>query len=306
MRRTPLAIFTFNRAEHTRALLESVSRCARLDECCAYIYCDGPRNEGQKTAVEASRAVVREWASVHGATIVERDQNFGLARSIVTGVTELCEKYGRVIVVEDDFVLSPDFLEYMLQGLDRYESEERIYQISGYTFPLNHSGEPNTFFLPLTTTWGWATWKRAWKHFDWQAAGALQALEDRRVRRRFDADGCYSFSTMLKERLDGKNDSWGILWWWTVFQRQGLVLYPQSSLVWVGGFDRSGTHCGNDGFPQRPLHEYCQKNFTGPISFPDRVGFEPENYAKTVRIIRGYRKRDLRRMISRAMRIFFH
>ena len=201
---TPIALFTYNRPEHTTRLFDSLARNDRLDECQLYVYCDGAKKPEHAAGVEANRHVVKQWAERLGATVIERSENLGLARSIVTGVTELCTQYGRVIVLEDDLILSPDFLTYMLNALHRYQDEPTVYQISGYMFPVKHPAKPDAFFLPLTTTWGWATWDRAWRSFDWQASGAQERLADPDFRRRFDLNGSYPYSVLLEQRLAGK------------------------------------------------------------------------------------------------------
>lgn len=244
MTTNPIAIFTYNRPNHTDRLLDSLARNARLEACNLFIFCDGPRKPDHIAGVEASRRVVRQWAGRLGAQVIERAENLGLARSIAGGVSDLCAQYGRVIVLEDDMVLSPDFLNYMLQGLDRYQDDPAVYQISGHMFPVAHPARPATFFLPLTTTLGWATWDRAWQVFSWEPPGVLDHLGDADFRRLFDLDGCYPYSAMLEQRLAGLNDSWAILWWYTVFTLGGLVLYPRVSLVQNLGFDGTGVHSG--------------------------------------------------------------
>lgn len=243
--KTPIAVFVYKRPEHAKLLLESLERCDRLSECVVTIYCDGPKSSADAPAIEATRNVVHEWSAQAGARIIARETNLGLAHSIVSGVSELCDQYGRVIVIEDDFVLNSSFIDFMLQGLDRYADDQNVYQISGYMFPVRHKKTPDAFFLPLTTTWGWATWARAWQVFDRNAHDALERLQDAELRREFDLDGSYPYAAMLEQRLRHENDSWGILFWWAVFNRGGLALHPRESLVTVGGFDGSGTHVGS-------------------------------------------------------------
>jgi len=240
--KTPIALFAYNRPDHLQRALDSLSRCRRLDECQLYLYCDGAKKLEHLGAVQAARLIAREWATRLDAVVTEREANFGLARSIVTAVSELCTQFGRVIVLEDDLVLSPDFLDTMLRGLDRYENESEVMQISGYMFPLDPPPPQELFLLPLTTTWGWATWARAWQAFDWDASDSMEFFANPAHRQQFDLDGAYAYTTMLEDRLAGKNDSWGILWWYRVFRAGGLVLYPRYSLVRNDGFDGSGTH----------------------------------------------------------------
>lgn len=270
--KTPIALFTYNRPKHAQHVLETLAACPRLDECQLHIFCDGPRRPEDETGVAESRLVVREYSTRLGAEVVEGDENLGLARSIVTGVTKLCREYGRIIVLEDDLAVSPDFIDYMLQGLDRYQHEPNVYQVSGYMFPVAHPQKPDVFFLPMATTWGWATWERAWQTVDWNATGSREQLKDAKVRRRFDLDNSYPYSAMLEQRLAKKNDSWGILFWWAVFQANGLVLHPQRSLVWNEGFDGSGTHCGDYLWSNvRSSDGVTQQGFQRPFELPDNI-----------------------------------
>jgi hypothetical protein len=270
---TPIALFAYNRPAHLRLALRALERCDRLSECRVFIFCDGPKNGEEVQAVGAVRGIAREWSLRHSATVIERQDNAGLAVSIVSGVTELCSKFGRTIVIEDDLVVSRDFLSYMIHSLDKYDDEHGIFQVSGYLPPIQSHLHPDVLLLPLTTTWGWATWERAWRFFDWNATGwTEQAPEE--TRHQFDLGGSYPYSQMLDSRLALKNDSWGILWWWSVFKAHGLVVYPRQSLVWVGGFDDSGTHCGSSAFPQAAIESFSSKRLSESIQFPIEVNID--------------------------------
>lgn len=284
---TPIALFTYNRPEHTSRVLKSLANCKRLDECLLHIYCDGPKTEAHAQAVEASRKVVRTEAEKLRATVIERDANLGLARSVVQGVTDLCDRFGRVIVVEDDLVLNPSFLDYVLQALDRYADEPNVYQISGYMFPVSQPPKPDAFFLPLITTWGWATWQRAWQLVDWNAPGALEELRDPTVRKRFDLNNSYPYAVMLENRLQGFNNSWGILFWWHVFKAQGLALHPRRSLVWNGGFDGSGTHRGDQAWSNDPgAGLVVDGTTTERFDFPANVVMHDEAFETICRFLK--------------------
>jgi hypothetical protein len=286
-KKTPIALFIYKRPAHTRVALESLSRCRRLDECSLKIWCDGPKRPEDVANVNAAREVAREWAGRLNAEVVERDANVGLAKSVVSGVSELCEKHGRVIVIEDDFSLSPAFLDYMLSALDGYENEPNVYQISGYMFPIRHAPKPDAFFLPLTTTWGWATWSRAWRIFD-SRPGDADAVRDPEVRRRFNLNNAYPYAEMLERTLNGENDSWGILFWWAVFRANGLVLHPRKTLVWNGGFDESGVHCGDQAWTSQSVAEIASDPWaTRPFLFPEQVATDQIAFGKVIRYLRS-------------------
>jgi hypothetical protein len=188
-------------------------------------------------------AYIRIIAGFKSVTIIERDTNYGLARSIIDGVTSLCEQYGRVIVLEDDLITSPHFLTFMNDGLTRYKAEDRVMQIAGYMFPINLDLEEDALFLPFTSSWGWATWERAWRCFDAMGAGYQRLLEDQSLRRAFDLNGKYGYFRMLESQLSGETDSWAIRWYLSVFLMGGLILYPKKTLVSNMGFDGSGVNC---------------------------------------------------------------
>ena len=239
----PIALFAFRRPRHVGLALRSLMLNPELADSPIHIYCDGPRNAADREAVEAARKVVRELAPAH-ATIIERQANLGLDRSVVTGVSELCQRHGRVIVLEDDLEVAPDFLRYVNAALDKYADDERVMQVSGYQFPVEIVGENDAVFLPYTTSWGWATWERAWNHFDHSAPAYAALRSNSTLRREFDLDGSYPYFRMLKRNLDKPLSAWDIAFYSNVFARRGLALHPRVSRVRNNGFDGSGSTCG--------------------------------------------------------------
>jgi hypothetical protein len=200
-----------------------------------------PRSEADAAAVEETRSAVRGRLGTR-ATFVEQEHNRGLANSIIAGTTELCRRHGRAIVVEDDLILAPSFLRFLNEGLDRFRNEPRVLQVSGYMFDvpsLAHNRE--ALLLPMTTSWGWATWKRAWDLFDPAATGWRERLVGVDARR-FDLGGRYAYTSMLERQMTKGIDSWAIRWYYSVFVHDGLVLFPPRTLAYNAGLDGSGTH----------------------------------------------------------------
>ncbi len=237
----PLALFVYRRADHARRTLEALRACPELRHSPLHIYCDAAKTSDADADVQRTRRVVRELAPQH-AVVIEREANRGLARSIIEGTTELTSRHGRVIVVEDDLEVAPSFLRYMNAALDRYAGDEHVMAISGYQFPLEPPLGDEPLFLSFPSSWGWATWARAWQHFDADARGMAALRADRALRRRFDLDGSYPYYAMLEKQRRGEVDSWAIRWHLSVFTRGGLVLYPGQTLVRNTGFDGTGTH----------------------------------------------------------------
>lgn len=268
----PIALFVFNRPEHTKNSLNALINNPEFAHSHFFVFSDGPRNDNDIARVLAVREVVKAFEFTN-LTLVERSKNIGLANSVITGVTELCNQFGRVIVLEDDLVVSHSFLSYMNRALDRYKYEDRVMQISGYMFDINwekSEDDSDAFLMPLTTSWGWATWQRAWLKFDCEAAGYFELLKNRKFKREFDLRGAYPYFSMLKKQRKGLVDSWAIRWYLSVFMANGLVLFPRKSLVSNFGFDGSGVHCRNI-----KTSLSCEITNSQPVIFPDLISIDP-------------------------------
>jgi hypothetical protein len=277
LKQTPLAFFAFNRPAHVKDALESLGKCIRLDEVDIYIYCDGPRDSKDEESIRKTRKIIHDWAGKHQAKVIERETNLGLAGSIVGEVTRLCAEYGRVIVVEDDLVVSPYFIDYMLNALDKYEKEERVFQISGYMFPINIESDKSAFLINFASTWGWATWQRAWQYYERDLKVIPEELKLRKIRKAFNIGNSYPYYDLLQGRLKGDNSSWGIIWWWTIFKNSALCLFPKESLVKNCGADGSGRHCNTDDQYLWEDLNINEKNIVTDIpAFPDIIDVDIE------------------------------
>ncbi len=238
----PVALFIYQRPDHVRRTIASLQACDGFDGSPIYVFADGPKSVADRENVIAARAIARDLLGSR-AVYAEQDNNRGLANSVIAGTTELCEQFGRVIVVEDDLVLSPGFLRFLNDGLVRYRNEARVMQISGHMFDVpSLAGEREAMLLPMTTSWGWGTWKRSWDMFDPMVAGWRERLADASIARRFNLDGAYDYGSMLRRQQKGAIDSWAVRWYYSVFVNDGLSLFPPRTLVFNGGLDGSGTH----------------------------------------------------------------
>jgi GR25 family glycosyltransferase involved in LPS biosynthesis len=243
MKLSPIALFTFKRPEHTRRTLESLAQNPEFTESPLFIYCDGARNEADIGQVMKTRQLVSDWPHPN-KTIIERDQNWGLANSIIDGVTFQCNEHGKIVVLEDDMVVSEHFLEYMNAALVKFQNDERVISIHGYSFPIE--GLPEAFFIAGASCWGWATWKRGWDLFESDGKKLLDQLIEKKLMHRFNIEGTYPYQRMLLDQIHGRNDSWAIRWYASALVRQKLTLHPGRSLVTNIGLDGSGTHCDSD------------------------------------------------------------
>jgi hypothetical protein len=207
-----------------------------------FVFSDGPKNADAAAGVAQVRELLKGLTGFRSVTVAERERNFGLAASIISGVTDIVSRHGAVIVLEDDLVTSPHFLRYMNDALELYRDREEVASIHGYIYPVE-GALPETFFLRGADCWGWATWKRAWELFEPDGAKLLARLRDGKLTKAFDRDGSYEYTRMLEDQISGRNDSWAVRWYASAFLADRLTLYPGRSLVQNIGMDALGTHC---------------------------------------------------------------
>lgn len=271
----PVVIFAFRRPDHLRRTLSSLLECSGFESSPVVVYCDGPRNDTERHAVEATRRVAQEMLGER-AEYVFSDVNMGLSKSVIRGVSDVLARYDRIIVVEDDLFIEPGFLLFMNDGLERYAADRAVFQVSGYQFAVpEFTPRPDALFLPFIVSWGWGTWRRAWSKFDGHSTGWERLKTDRKLRREFNLGGVYDYATMMYEQMLGLRDSWAIRWYWTVFTNHGIVLFPPATFVSNTGFDGSGTH--GRGLVRN--FKAVDQRRTDAIAFPEVAALVPADLA---------------------------
>ncbi|SFG36238.1 glycosyltransferase [Prevotella sp. KH2C16] len=241
MELAPILLFVYNRPLHVERGLASLLQNAEAKDSELYVYSDAARSAADEEAVRQVRKTVHGATGFRQVHIIERTENWGLARNVIDGVSTVINRHGRVIVLEDDLVVSPYFLRFMNEALETYKDEPRVGHIQACDFTQDAT-LPDTFLIQWTGSWGWATWQRAWAHFNPDGRELLRKLEERRLTRRFDFNGTYGFTRMLRRQIEGKNNSWAIRWNASLFLEDILSLNVGRSLVSNEGLDGSGTN----------------------------------------------------------------
>jgi hypothetical protein len=244
MKLAPIVLFTYNRPDHTKRTIESLQNNIWADQSDLFIFSDAAKNGEDEMKVEQVRTYLSTVKQFRSVTIIEREFNYGLANNIVDGVTKIIAKHERLIVMEDDLLTSPFFLQYMNQALELYEKEDRVISIHGYIYPVRRD-VPDTFFLIDPGSLGWATWKDRWEQYEVNGAMLLQTLQQKNLTYEFDYDNTYPFTKMLEDQVQGRNNSWAIRWYAYAILHRKLTLYPGRSLVFHIGNDGSGTNTGS-------------------------------------------------------------
>ncbi|MES1224681.1 MAG: methyltransferase, TIGR04325 family [Bacteroidota bacterium] len=240
----PIVIFVYNRPKFTRQTLEALSQNELASESDLFIYADGPKeNASQKDIdrIKEVRTLLREKKWCRSVTIIESEKNKGLAASVINGVTEIVNKFGKIIVVEDDVITSRYFLRFMNEALNKYENESKVLSTGSwnYYFPCTYS---DTFFTHLPDTIAWATWKRAWDMFESDSKLLLHKLKEEKLLDYFNLNGNFDYEGMLKKQIENKVSSWAIRWTAVAVLQKTLTLYPSRSLSKHIGFGNDSTH----------------------------------------------------------------
>lgn len=238
----PVVLFVYNRLKHTSLTVEALQKNDLAQESDLIIFSDSFKDERDRESVLEVRKFLSSITGFKSIKIIKRFENYGLSKSVISGVTEVISKYGKVIVLEDDIVTSPYFLRYMNRALDMYENEDLVISIHGYVYPVKDI-LPETFFIKTADCWGWATWERGWSLFETDSQKLLSELKEKKLTREFDFNNSISYTKMLKNQINGVVDSWAIRWYASAFLKNKLTLFPGRSLVHNIGFDFSGRHC---------------------------------------------------------------
>lgn len=250
-----IALFVYNRPEHTKMVLDKLALNIGAKESELFIFCDGIKqnsSDALKNALHETRALIELENRFKKVIIYTHNENQGLANSIIFGVSKVLSIYDRVIVLEDDIVPEKGFLKYMNQALNMYQDVQEIGCIHAwnYTFKKNMI-KTSTFLLRGADCWGWATWKRSWELFESDGNKLKKEIENNNLVHSFNRNGTHPFFEMLIDQINGKNDSWAIRWHASLFIANKFCLHPCISLVYNIGFDGSGTHCGVQDIPQK-------------------------------------------------------
>jgi hypothetical protein len=240
---SPVALFTYNRPDHTRKTVEALQQNKLSAQTDLFVFSDGPKDDVSESRINEVRNYLKNIKHFKSVNIIERKSNTGLAANILAGVDQILSAFETVIVLEDDLVTSPFFLEFMNEGLSIYEHDINVISIHGYLPPVSEK-LPNTFFLRGADCWGWATWKRGWNLFQPDGSALLKGIIESGQTRQFEFDGSYPFVQMLMDQIAGKTNSWAIRWYASAFLANKYTLYPGKSLLSNIGGDGSGTNNG--------------------------------------------------------------
>jgi len=273
----PIALFVYNRIEHVRKTLNSLSNNLYADKSDLYIFSDGAKTSADISSVNSVRKYCSSIKNFKSITLVERNMNFGLAKNLVNGISEVLEKNDKIIVLEDDLLTDKFFLKFMNESLKFFENQNDVISIHGYIYPLEKKLlKPS--FLRGADCWGWATWKRGWDLYNDDSNYLYSEIKKNNYQKKFNFNNSYNYFKLLEKTLSNKNSSWAIKWYASAFLKNKLTLYPPYSLVHNIGNDGSGTNSSNSKIYDNKLQNIPIKLENIPIIEDKNLRNEFENY----------------------------
>jgi len=242
----PIALFVYNRLEHTRQTIDSLLQNPEAALSKLYVFSDYAKNDENIPKIEEIRKYLKTISGFSEIHIIEREQNFGLAKSIISGVTQVLETHDNIIVLEDDLQCSPTFLEYMNRNLSLFEHKFDIFSISGYSPPIEipQDYEAESYLFIRINSWGWATWRNRWKSVDWDVLDFKNFVKNRSLQTQFEKGG-EDVSIMLMKQMYRRISSWAIRFNYAAFKQNMFTVYPVNSQILNKGADGSGVHVKN-------------------------------------------------------------
>lgn len=241
----PIVLFVYNRPEHTKRTLKALQVNTLASDSELFICSDASKGDDSSTQVHEVRELIKNVSGFKSVTVIKQEKNQGLANSIINGVTDIVNKYGKIIVLEDDLVTSPYFLTFMNNALNFYEHEKKVWHISGWNYPINKDGLGDTFFWRVMNCWGWATWQDRWQYFEKNTDQLIDDFTPEKIND-FNLDGAEKFWGQVLANKEGKINTWAIYWYACIFNNNGSCLNPTQTFVNNIGLDGSGIHCGEN------------------------------------------------------------
>lgn len=297
---TPVAFLIFNRPETTRRVFAEIRR-ARPRQL--LVVADGPRpgRQGEAEACAAARAVINEVDWLCEVKTSYSEANLGCKRRVSSGLDWVFQCVEEAIILEDDCVPHPTFFPYCAELLARYRDDERVMHIGGANFTFGRSPrQASYYFSRYAHVWGWASWRRAWRHYD--VAMARWPTAHNQVLDQFEHPTERRFWRAILERVyRGQVDTWDYQWAFACFVQGGLGVVPVENLVTNVGFGSQATHTVSESvvanmpaaaLPTPLVHPTAMVREPAADSLVSEVFFRPKSgLRQLLELLRGYGRR---------------
>lgn len=263
---SPIVLFAYNRLDKLINTIEKLKANKLADRSDLFVFSDGSKNDMDFESVNSVRHYLKSISGFKTVKIIYRKSNIGLASNVIDGVSEIVDKYGKIIVLEDDILTSEDFLLYMNKALKKYSDDTRVMAVSGYVSPFNNRELPDCYFMQYFDCWGWATWKDRWEKYQKNPKELVAKTNLKEIRKINFYGSAPDMWNQVLDNYRGRNNTWAIFFHIMVCKYDGFVLFPKYSLCKNIGLDGTGTNCDSSkDFDTETIDHYDN------IVFPNNV-----------------------------------
>tara|TARA_B100001741_G_scaffold163105_1_gene134821 strand:- start:3025 stop:3975 length:951 start_codon:yes stop_codon:yes gene_type:complete len=283
---SPITIFGYDRPNHLNNLLESLTKNSESKDSIVYFYIDGLNKNTDKSNYDKTIEVANKNWEFGEKKIIVRDKNLGCRDNIISGITEVLDRHKKIIVIEDDLVVSPYFLDYMNNSLSTYEKNKNIWHINGWSHPKSFFGKSGTAVSYIMSPWGWGTWGDRWKIFmngNYHNKNLISDMSKSKVKK-FNISNLYDFENIIVKHQQNEGSIWDAYWYQGMFLNNGLSIFPTRSHIQNFGFDGTGLHCGeNDEFNTK-LNQSRTINYSKKIKVHNFYELSFKNFYRKIKI----------------------
>lgn len=261
MSNAPIILFCYNRIDHLKKTITSLKKNKLSKYSDLIIFSDGPKNLKENPKIIKIRNYLKKLKGFKSVKIYNKKENKGLALSIISGLNLIFKKYSSAIILEDDLIVSNNFLTYMNDGLNHFKNNDKVISIHGYSYPFKENkNDPDYFFLKGADCWGWATWAESWSIFENDGKKLKKNIINEKKISEFNFNNSFDYMKMLNNQILGKNNSWAIRWYASAFLKNKLTLYPKKTFVKNIGTDGSGTH-GKENYENYNVKKFLNNSY---------------------------------------------
>lgn len=242
MLNTTIAFLIFNRPDTTQRVFDAI-RAARPQRL--LVIGDGPRADqvGESEKVLATRKILEQIDWPCELETLYSESNLGCKRRVATGLDWAFEKSESLIILEDDCLPHPSFFGYCEQLLNRYANDPQVMMVSGDNFQERPRTENSYYFSRWSHIWGWASWRRAWRHFDVEISSWPEVKAADELQPVFGSDEEYQYwCDVLDRQYAGEIDTWDFPWQYACWRQRGVTILPERNLISNIGFGEAATH----------------------------------------------------------------
>lgn len=269
----PIILFVYNRPSHTKEVIKGLLSNPEAKDSMLFVFADGPKQNASKENIErikATRDYIHTISGFKDIIIDESQSNRGLANATIRGCTMVINKYGKMIVLEDDDVPSPFFLSYINRCLDKYYENDYVWCVSGYTdttlLPPKQDGD-DLFYVNRPSSWGFGTWKRCWDKVIWDIPTLKGLFSFQSIISKYNKWAGLDASGIMLGLFEGCNSSWSVRYNFAAFLNRAVTILPNKTLITNTGLDGSGTHCGI-----QDVHQL--QTMDRDVIIPDNIKFD--------------------------------